>query len=1012
VITLIANSGIQFVDRQINLSEGSPALKTSFYYYEHIYEFDGNELCDFFSVHFDSNRDQYVLKGRNPELTSFDSLMPEAIDPETWEVINEAKIVDKTIEIGNDLLRNTILPEKVLTMQARKAMELLEGEWLPLPYFKEHQGEGHLFMGPINWARLWFSKIPTTEAVTGATHNVVLVFDTQVTDNEANHVGIGSLDINGNVRFRVPNDDHHLSYFTDPSLEGVMWVEQWLDTIFKRKKILKPTDTDRFRHVAAYITLIKAFSKAGAFPPVSVYADAKTIEVDLILDIGNSRTCGILVETDTPDKVFRFDQARPLQLRDLTNPNKTYTDSFDMRVAFRRCTFGDESANVRSGNPKAFSWPSVVRLGKEAVRLSVIHEGTAKNATMSSPKRYLWDQNKRANHWNYIGENGVVASNDAVLKGITHLFDEAGVYQGRDKNAPFINAQNALYSRSSLMTFAFVELFLQSITYINSLSFRERQGSPTAPRKLKRIVLTCPTAMLDWEKSILREHAEDAIDALKQLFSSSFIDAQINIIPSTKDCKLYAEDKKKQKENWGFDEATCSQLAFIYGELMGHYRGKSSLFFEANGRFRTDSHFSDKRSVTIASIDIGGGTTDLMICEYQDASNSTNIDLLPNPRFWEGFNMAGDALLKSIIERVVLPVLQEEATAKGCADAFSCMNFLFGSDMGQQTDQDKFYRKQFANEVAYPIAVGILQHAADRRATEIKTFADFFVDFPRPTNYVTNHVNQIFQRYGAVNFNLEQLSWQLDTNHTNKVVKEVLEPMITDLCKVISQFNPEFVLLAGRPTMLPVVRELFLKLLPTTPDRLISLGGYEMGNWYPFANERGVVKDPKTCVAVGATVALMGGTLNRFERFRIDTTLLREKFDSTADYIGALDPQISRVKEAFFTPNNNEISLTFSGPMQLGMRQMNAPHWIANPMYKITWADNQVAQKYQNQMPLTIQLIRDPERDKENIRVQGAIQDKNGRGLPPSVIKIGLQTILDANGHWLDTGCFSMDKNR
>lgn len=1009
MITIIANSGIQFVDRQINLYEGSPALKTNFSYYEHIYEFDGSELCEFFTVHFDSTREQYVLKGRNPELSSFDSLMPEAIDPETWEVINEAKIYDKTIELGNDSIRNTLLPEKVLTMQARKALELLEGEWLPLPYFKEHQGEGYLFMGPVNWARLWFSKIPTTEAMEGATHNIVLAFDTQVSDNELNHIGIGALDINGNVRFRVPNDDHHLSYYTDPLLEGVMWVEQWLDTIFQKKKILKPTDTDRYRHVAAYITLIKALSKAGAFPPVTVYNDTKTIEVDLVLDIGNSRTCGILVETDTPDGSFRFDQARPLQLRDLTNPHKTYTDSFDMRVAFRRCTFGDESANVRSGNPKAFAWPSVVRLGQEAVRLSVIHEGNAKNATMSSPKRYLWDQDKRVYHWNYIGENGSMSANDAVLKGITHLFDEAGVYQGRyQKEEPFINAQNALYSRSSLMTFALVELFLQSITYINSLTFRERQGNTTAPRQLKRIVLTCPTAMMDWEKRILREHAEDAISALKQIFSDSFIDPKIVIIPSVADCK----SSNERKVNWGFDEATCSQLAFMYGELMGHYRGKSSLFFETNGRFRTKSHLPNKRSVTVASVDIGGGTTDLMICEYQDSSSNTNIDLVPNPQFWEGFNMAGDALLKSIIERIVLPVIQDEAAVKGYADAFSCMNFLFGSDMGIQTDQDKFYRKQFANEVAYPIAVGILQHAAERRQSEHKNFADFFVDFPRPTSYVINNVNQTFARYGANGFNLEQLRWHLDTSKTNQIVKEVLEPMITDLCKVITHFNPEFVLLAGRPTMLPVVRELFLKLLPTTPDRLISLGGYEMGNWYPFANERGVVKDPKTCVAVGATVALMGGTLNRFDRFRIDTTLLREKFDSTADYIGALDPQISRVREAYFTPKTDETSITFSGPLQLGMRQMKALNWIANPMYKIAWADNQSAQKYQNVMPFTIQLQRNQERDKEHLRIVGALQDRNGQNVPPSAVKIALQTILDANGHWLDTGCFSMDRNR
>ncbi len=1007
MITLIANSGIQFVDRKINLTETSPSLKSSFNYYEHTYQYDGREWADFFSVHYDSTRERYVLKGRDPEMSTFDCLIPEAVDPETWQVIDELKIAERNVTIGDSVIKNVLLEEKVMTMSARKAIELFEGEWLPLPYFKKHQGSGQLFMGPVNWARMWFTRIPTAEATSEHTHNIALAFDTNVVSEEvnaANHVALSDLDVNGNVEFKVPTDDYHLSYFTDSMVEGLSWVERWLETVFLRKKVLKPTDTDKFRHVAAYITLIKAFGMTGAFPDITIFSNNRSIELDLIMDIGNSRTCGILVETDRPGDPFKFEQAFPLHLRDLTSPDKLYHDTFDMRVAFRRCTFGDEAANVSSGNPKAFHWPSMVRLGKEATRLSVIHDGTANNATMSSPKRYLWDTGKRLFHWNYIGEN----QNDAALKGISKLFDEGGVFHKRyPEGKEFINAQNAYYSRSSVMTFALIEIFLQALTQANSHAFRERQGSPTIPRKLRRITLTCPTAMMEWEKRILREHAEDAIAALKESFSEKFIDVQLEIIPGTRDLSHNSGSRR----NWGFDEASCSQFAFLYGEVAYRFKNKASLFFETMGKRRANSHIENVPSVMIASVDIGGGTTDLMICEYQDSPETPTTRIVPNPRFWEGFNVAGDAIIKSVVERAVMPAIREAAKAKGVSDLFGSMNFLFGNDMGQLNASDRFYKRQFANEIAYPLALGILQHASENRISGKKQFADFFIDFPRPTSHVLRHVNQTFEKYGAWKFNLEELEWTLDTSGINQIVKDTVEPMILDLCKVIAQFNPDFILLAGRPTMLPVVREMFVRFLPISPDRLISLGGYEIGNWYPFANERGVIRDPKTCVAVGATVALMGGTLGRLGGFSIDTELLREKFESTADYIGALDPGAFRVKEPYLTPHLDEAEIKFAGPSLFGVRQMNYADWLASPIYKITWSNNEAAQKYLHAVPFTVRLQRNP-KDKEGIKIIGVLTDRNGQNAPSSILKLSLQTIPDESGHWLDTGCFSVDRTK
>ncbi|MFR7812721.1 MAG: virulence factor SrfB, partial [Butyricimonas faecihominis] len=194
-----------------------------------------------------------------------------------------------------------------------------------------------------------------------------------------------------------------------------------------------------------------------------------------------------------------------------------------------------------------------------------------------------------------------------------------------------IAAMEANYSKSSLMTFAMFEILLQTLSYINSHEFRG--NSRLKPmykdfaRKLKRVVFTCPTAMLEEEKKILREHAEDAVRLLKDYFPSSLVD-EVEIIPSAKDIGV---DKTKRK-NWGYDEATCNQLAFVYGEIMHRFRGDAGLFFKYSQVWQ--DYLKEKNAVRIASIDIGGGTTDVMVCEYSRDPDAHIVVLSPDPLFW------------------------------------------------------------------------------------------------------------------------------------------------------------------------------------------------------------------------------------------------------------------------------------------------------------------------------------------------------------------------------------------
>ena len=89
-----------------------------------------------------------------------------------------------------------------------------------------------------------------------------------------------------------------------------------------------------------------------------------------------------------------------------------------------------------------------------------------------------------------------------------------------------------------------------------------------------------------------------------------------------------------------------------------------------------------------------------------------------------------------------------------------------------------------------------------------------------------------------------------------------------------------FLLLTGKPSSFKKVRELFVKNLPVSPDRIISLNKYRVGRWYPFSDDIGYFSDTKTIVSVGALIALMSERLEKLSGFRLKLDHLKEKLIS------------------------------------------------------------------------------------------------------------------------------------
>ncbi|SOD99708.1 virulence factor SrfB [Spirosoma fluviale] len=1039
-ISLIANSGIQFYDILLNLGEASPATKVRFEYAE---QDDPDNERVYLTTPYLMENGRYVSRiDLNAEAFRADRSIDES-------KINTANL----LYLREDYLVN---------IQGRDALNMLEGVWLPAPFFRVEDYDPQSFLpGPHKWARMYLGRISSQDRPEGSnyTHKLVLAFDTRCDDKDkpdTNHTYYlipDSFDQKGGkTRFVcATHEDTNGFWLSQAWVRDTLKSEQYKRRSRLPRQLTAEGQPQQLLHIGMYMTLLSVLEKANAFPAVVLKDDeaGQRIDVNLVLDVGNSRTCGLVMDSTTRerDPELALTDARRLTIRELWNPIQTSSKPFEMKMAFMEAPFGD------GGEPKSsrlFRWPSPVRVGPEATRYGIIFGDNQSlsgqyETTFSSPKRYLWDETRREKPWGFYSVNIEKTDTPATDLPLTDLFTRDGALlskanQQAAKNGqlPYFAGQTPQYARSSLMTFALAEILLQTMSYINSFEYREKSGEAGVPRRLRRVVLTCPTAMPKSERVKLRECAADALQSLREYYGNQYklISPELEIIP---DHTILAENERNEvpsnlkemreehnprrmRTTWGYDEATCSQLVFLYNEVVHRFGVRNApLLFETMGHQRAGTLAPDQKSLMIASVDIGGGTTDLMISHYEYEPGATTT-LIPNPVFWEGFNVAGDQVLKKLIEECVLPQIAREARQRGCGRASQVLYKLFGPYQATDTDATRTRKKLFANQIATVIAQGMLEQITSQPdQTRIVPFDEFFQQQEAPIPSVLEYVNEGFRQEGATGFDIRFMSWEVSPTEINtRVIRNVLGQMLRDLCGIIGQYGCDYVLLSGRPSTLPAVLDMFLENLPVSPDRIVPMNRLRVATnrsfWYPFSDPHEyTIKDPKTCVSVGAAIALLA-ELGNLSGFRLDTRLLAARMTSTADYIGLLtegQPPCVKEEHLLTTPEDpgglafwlNNGKNTF-----IGMRQMPTDRWIATPLYKIEFASERAAQLLTPKMPLEVSIRRPNARDKENLmllRPQTVLDPATGQDIP--ALRLALCTLTDPYGYWLDTGNFILD---
>ena len=358
------------------------------------------------------------------------------------------------------------------------------------------------------------------------------------------------------------------------------------------------------------------------------------IPVDLILDIGNTHTCGVLIE-DHGDANDGLRQTAELQVRSLSEPQFLNDPLFTSRLEFSEARFGKQHFSVESGRDDAFIWPSIVRVGDEARKLAMQRMGTEGNSGISSPRRYLWDETPVLHDWRFSQMNGKPQREPlATAFPLMNLMNDDGqplFSLPQDDRLPVFSPQ---YSRSTLMTHMLCEILAQALGQINSVATRLRLGFPASPRQLRTLILTLPSAMPKQEREIFRLRMFEAI---------ALVWKAMGWHPQDEDFTTRKQQEKSvvpvPEIQMEWDEASCGQLVWLYNEAISHYDGHTESFFNALARpDRLPEPGETKgRALRVASIDIGGGTTDMAVVHYQlDEALARMSKLPPHLLFREG----------------------------------------------------------------------------------------------------------------------------------------------------------------------------------------------------------------------------------------------------------------------------------------------------------------------------------------------------------------------------------------
>jgi len=680
------------------------------------------------------------------------------------------------------------------------------------------------------------------------------------------------------------------------------------------------------------------------------------LPVDLVVDFGNSRTGALLLEGAAEGgkgaRMTPFELLDRFRLDAWDDDGKPRSDAsmqwFSSKTRWCNSPYRTPQPLVRSESirqvvrslwrtksivrerqrheqPDLFEDLSLARVGRESDDLG-LHAPLQGDLRLgvSSPKRYLWADDHRwldGAFWHMADPNdrcrsGMFASklSGRLLAYLNDGSDESASPEGPGTT---VAPTKPRYAPRTLMTAALYELLCQAFCYINSPRYRERTGDASRAREIRSLSLSYPSGMLQTERHEWQRLAEQAV----RIFAATL-----------GKCR-----PKAPTLHFDIDEASAVHLTYLWSEwqLFGN---EPRLWFELLSQrpAAAASHGrSDESDVRIACIDIGGGTSNLMIAGYRYQSG---IDDVVHGRVLhrDGVSIAGDQLVKRLLERLIVPAFVSTVGLEP-ADAL----LLFGPEVPHNRGF-RAQRIEWMNRLFLPLAEAYLRRSGDPQSAPSISHTDPAMVDPAVLESLATVCNRL---RGVGYYNLRQeMRLKHDEGRFDEIVREVFDELMFDFCERIAALDVDVVLLAGQPSKLQSLREIIKRHLPLTDPRIISMHHRYAGNWYPYQDADGSapgrIVDPKSTVVVGAAIRFLAQNGN-LPHFRFET---RDVEHQVSYYWGAMVDagRQLRPERILFQPVGAESNCdtidfqTISQRLLIGRAGQDSTRLQPTPAYQLT----------------------------------------------------------------------------
>lgn len=889
--------------------------------------------------------------------------------------------------------------DRLLTVEPR-------GAWLPVP-----------FEGGALWVAAHLRKEVGTGG--GMVIRCTLAIDTTL-DSDGNPDGL-SVDQLGE---RAPSP-------TARRFWRCKAVESWLRgmAVLVSEDEANPTEIDRALRelqvaVAGFADLLaKDPQRASRIYMERRPSVAEDVVVDMVLDLGNSRTCALLEERGVPGG-----RRQRLELRYPDAPGVRDQSPFSTQSAF----FEHEIVPLSVGGTVSFRFLSILKMGTGARDALKLRNLDPRPLGLSTPKRYLWEHYGRVDwKWrfaNRVDDRGV----SPLIKGtlVDHM-DPQRIF-GAMPALPELTEPD--HPRAACMVWVLVELLEQAFQQVNSSEWRRTsQNAPFCDRRraIRNLVLTYPAGL----HSVELENFHGAARAAARLWSGF----RTNPDGFCTDSGAPTEDREHGIQppcvQMICDEGMAIQLCWLYGESVHRFGCDAGLLIDAVGRKRprTDPDSDpgapprDVPTLRLGSIDIGGGTIDLAIADYSirdglPAAVAFECDRL----FHDSISRAGDEVVRGILEDHVFPTLTEQV---GCS--VHSWNRVFGIAVPPSDDVQQL-RRELVRDVWIPLAMRCLEEL-ERSGNE--SISIRLGDACSATALLERLRLALALEPSGKRARLEDVVIAIGRREMRRIVRNSIGRTIDQCADIVDQFGCDLLIVGGRPSSNREIREQIYASMAVPPGQVVFLSELSVEDWYPFAERSGKIHDAKTCGVVGGSVAFLA-------RYAIEAfTVEFAAKDEPPPILGYLRqatpgayPEFPDEQVIDFAGGNTRIPFKPLQPLVLASRHVDDPAAEARPIYHVRLKRairDDLLRNPGQQKGLEVKLRLPPLdrpdgslaappvdiprlRDKIVLEAgaqRGDVVRRSMSGVEMAVsandaLEIRSCTLIDPDGYWIDTGVF------